>query len=315
MEKKLQPTETTTESQNLAIDDVLKQRIGLCLGEFELNNNREMVKMGLLEKAKRGEYPLKAPLGYKNITNSSGKRTIEVDNEIAPFIKKAFELCADGKSIQEIRDELYELGFRSKKGVKVPSLKIQDILQDIIYIGKFYYLGEQYDGNHQRIVSEELFNKVQDILEEKKILFKNKPKKVVIYARTASKEQKFSLDMQIEQCIKFAERFGYTVDKIFTDEGKSAYNLDRPAYNQMIEYCKFNKDLYAVITWNFDRLTRNYRDYMQSIKPMFKNQKIKLIIPTETNKYPENELLRELLLSLENRNQIDCENCIYKQAV
>jgi len=178
--------------------------------------------MGLLEKAKRGEYPLKAPLGYKNITNSSGKRTIEVDNEIAPFIKKAFELCADGKSIQEIRDKLYELGFRSKKGVKVPSLKIQDILQDIIYIGKFYYLGEQYDGIHQRLISEELFNKVQNILEEKKILFKNKPKKVVIYARTASKEQKFSLDMQIEQCIKFAERFGYTVDKIFTDEGKSA---------------------------------------------------------------------------------------------
>ena len=48
-------------------------------------------------------------------------------------------------------------------------------------------------------------------------------KKAVIYARVSSEEQAkhgFSIDNQKRQCIEFAERNGYYVDKIFIDEIK-----------------------------------------------------------------------------------------------
>ena len=55
--------------------------------------------------------------------------------------------------------------------------------------------------------------------------------KAVVYARVSSEEQAkhgFSIDNQKRQCIEFAEKQGYSVTKVFVDEGKSAKNLERP---------------------------------------------------------------------------------------
>lgn len=66
-------------------------------------------------------------------------------------------------------------------------------------------------------------------------------KKAVVYARVSSEEQAkhgFSIENQKRQCIEFAERNGYYIEKVFVDEGKSAKNLDRPEIQDLMTYCK-----------------------------------------------------------------------------
>ena len=46
------------------------------------------------EKFKRGEWPVKDPIGYKNVRDENGKAiVIIIDKEKAPLIKEMFKLC------------------------------------------------------------------------------------------------------------------------------------------------------------------------------------------------------------------------------
>ena len=77
--------------------------------------------------------------------------------------------------------------------------------------------------------------------------------KAVVYARVSSEEQAkhgFSIDNQKRQCIEFAEKQGYSVTKVFVDEGKSAKNLERPEIQELMAYCSKKKNkISAVIIW------------------------------------------------------------------
>ena len=145
-------------------EEELMKRIAMDFSEYERKMIGARTIAGLRHKAKQGIYPCKAALGYKNTKDDSGVRIIIIDSEKARYIKQAYELLAKGKSVKEITEKLYNDGFRNTKGKKVPSLRIKQILQDPMYIGKFHYLGKLYDGTHQPIVSNELFDKVQEKL-------------------------------------------------------------------------------------------------------------------------------------------------------
>jgi hypothetical protein len=43
------------------------------------------------EKAEQGIWPTKTPLGYRNITDPTGKKVIAIDPAIAPLIAKVFD--------------------------------------------------------------------------------------------------------------------------------------------------------------------------------------------------------------------------------
>ena len=56
-------------------------------------------KMGMLEKARGGTFPSKAPVGYRNTVDVIGqKRTVTVDPVKAPLVRLAFELYAQGRA-------------------------------------------------------------------------------------------------------------------------------------------------------------------------------------------------------------------------
>ena len=127
-------------------------------------------------------------------------------------------------------------------------------------------------------------------------------KKAVIYARVSSEEQAkhgFSIDNQKRQCIEFAERNDYYVDKIFIDEGKSAKNLDRPEIQDLMAYCSKKKNnIKAVIIWRLDRISRNNTDYHGVLRPLLAKKRIKLLSATEANvETIEGELMRNIGMS------------------
>ena len=140
--------------------------------QSEANGADVWYKMG--EKAKKGGTITRAKLGYRNVRESKpggGEiRTVVVDDERAPFIRQAFELYASGDwTLQALADELTTRGLRTRPGRypagPVSINKLRSMLRDPYYLGKISYQGEIYDGRHEPLVAQELFDRVQQVAE------------------------------------------------------------------------------------------------------------------------------------------------------
>ncbi len=97
-------------------------------------------------------------------------RTVAVDPERAPFVKMAFELYATGEySLERLADELTARGLRTRPGRypggPVSDSKLAVMLRDRYYLGVVAYNGAEYEGRHPALVSQELFDRVQAILD------------------------------------------------------------------------------------------------------------------------------------------------------
>ncbi|MBI2100120.1 MAG: recombinase family protein [Candidatus Vogelbacteria bacterium] len=98
-------------------------------------------KRGLHAKAKRGDYPGPAPLGY---LNDSRIKKVAVDKRKSKVVRQAFELYAEGdKRLEDVAQFLYEHGIRSRAtkrwkgegGKRFHRDKISYLLSNPFYIG------------------------------------------------------------------------------------------------------------------------------------------------------------------------------------
>lgn len=131
------------------------------------DNLSEEVSKGMLEKARGGDFPVRAPVGYLNDRN---ERRVVIDPVRAPLIRQAFELYGTGNySLSDIRKKLIQNGFTLKNGNgKPPKSTIELMLKNPFYYGEFRWRGEIYRGNHTPLISRELYVKVQGILSRNK---------------------------------------------------------------------------------------------------------------------------------------------------
>ncbi len=137
--------------------------------KYYIDNLSENVRRGIRQKLRRGEWPVRAPVGY---INNPRTRKIDVDEEKARLVRKIFELYATGKytmvDLQKFADLnglVSRLGETRKKKLALAS--IQRILTNPIYYGLIKYAGETYPGIHKPIISKKLFEKVQEIMKRK----------------------------------------------------------------------------------------------------------------------------------------------------
>lgn len=108
--------------------------------------------------------PHPPPLGYITVGETGHKIHIP-DETKALYIRKFFELYATGiYSVTAVGDMLYKEGLRSKNGNKIPRSKLYEILTNPFYYGKFRWGNKIHQGNHQSLISEDLFTIVQNIL-------------------------------------------------------------------------------------------------------------------------------------------------------
>jgi Recombinase len=120
--------------------------IEVAVAKKQSNDISRKTKMGMLEKAEQGLYPSVAPIGYKN---NRLTHLIEVDEERAPFIRKAFTLMASGSySLAAIAKLLNREGFRGRKGYRAGKSAIEKILKNPIYYGAFRWQGRLRVGSH-----------------------------------------------------------------------------------------------------------------------------------------------------------------------
>ena len=130
-------------------------------------------KAGIHGTLLKGKWSNRAPRGYKNVRTGKGKHDthIEVDEKTAPLITRVFHEVALGlEKPCRIRRRLCK---------HIPESSFLDMLKNPFYIGKVRvpaYMDEPaqvVQGEHEAIVDEQTFYRVQDILSGKK---QKKPK-------------------------------------------------------------------------------------------------------------------------------------------
>lgn len=103
----------------------------------------------------------------------------------------------------------------------------------------------------------------------------------VIYARYSSYNQtERSIEGQIEDCMAYAERMGYTVIGSYIDRAKSGTDADHRADFQRMVNDSRHKTFDTVLVWKYDRFARNRFDSAK-YKHKLKKNGVKLISVNE----------------------------------
>ncbi len=133
-----------------------------------IRNLREEARKGFYGRLKQGFYPLPAPLGYLDMGKAKAK---ELDPVRAPLIRQVFEFYASGDyTINTLPAKLVELGLRNRRNSPVSKSGLSNILNNPFYIGIIRLkTGETFEGLHAPLISAELFERVQAVLQGRTI--------------------------------------------------------------------------------------------------------------------------------------------------
>jgi site-specific DNA recombinase len=149
----------------------LQQNIQFIFSAYDNQLRREKCMNGTREALLRGEWTHNTPIGYDNL-RLNGKRKLVV-NAKGILLRKAFMWKANEKiSNQEVIERLSKLGF------KVPRQTLSQIFRNPFYCGYISHNileGKVVKGNHEVLISPDLFLKVNDVsLSKHKFGYKNK---------------------------------------------------------------------------------------------------------------------------------------------
>jgi len=97
------------------------------------------------------------PLGYKIDEN----RKFQIDPITAPIVVRVFERYANGDSVNAIIEELNENGVRTTRGTPFKKNSFSGLLRNKRYLGYYINCGVEIPNESLRIVSDELFESVQ----------------------------------------------------------------------------------------------------------------------------------------------------------
>jgi hypothetical protein len=151
----------------------LTEGIHALMAEFYSANLAAEIRKGMTQKAKQGGWPHQAPLGYRNIRQPVGGRLvacIEPDPDRAHHILAAFQLYATGDwTLERLTAELAARGLRNRGRRDYPPKPLSlggvaKLLANKAYVGLIDWNGVLVQGQHQPLVTAEIFRRVQDLL-------------------------------------------------------------------------------------------------------------------------------------------------------
>ena len=125
-------------------------------------------------------------------------------------------------------------------------------------------------------------NRVLIVLDDVKTI----DKKVAIYTRVSSSEDKDNLEKQKERLISYCNAKGYKVDKVITEVG-SGLNDER----KKLESLLLDKSINLIVVEHKDRLARFGLNYIQKLLEL-DNRHIEIINPQSND---ENDLMQDFV--------------------
>ncbi len=148
-----------------------KMMLAFYLAAPEVENDRRSLNVfhGMRRAKKEGRWMGTAPVGYTNNIGEDNRRNISPMEPDASLLKWAFHELAHGTlAADQIRKEA------NKKGLKCSRSNFWTAMRNPIYCGKIFIPKFKDDeshlvqGQHEPLISEALFYKVQDVLDGKK---------------------------------------------------------------------------------------------------------------------------------------------------
>lgn len=155
----------------------LIERIIEWMDEYYLINLSTEVKRGMLEKATRGEAMCRGACGYDLVDKTY------VPNDDAHIVRQVFNAFANGTPTRAIAQSLIAQGVKTSHGNPPDNRWVEYMLHNPVYIGKIRWSKDGrtvskrdydnpntlvIDSTHEPIISIELWEKVQDILKDRK---------------------------------------------------------------------------------------------------------------------------------------------------
>jgi site-specific DNA recombinase len=148
-----QPVDATTSNGDF------QQNIQMLFSHYDNQQRREKCMGGIRSALQEGQWVTKPPLGYDTIIVNK-KREIVV-NEKGKLLRKAFLWKADGLTIEQIREKLKAMGL------DIYHQKLSQVFRNPFYCGLMAHSmleGQLKEGKHEKLISQELFLKVNDLL-------------------------------------------------------------------------------------------------------------------------------------------------------
>ncbi|MFA5143280.1 MAG: recombinase family protein [Candidatus Omnitrophota bacterium] len=150
----------------------LTLNILLSFAQFEREIISERTRDKMAASKKRGKWVGgRPPLGY-DIDKIN--RKLVINPKEAEIVKEIFDLYLEKRSLLSVAVALNEksrmtksyatLEGRKSGGVKFKSTSIQSIVKNPFYIGKVHHAGQLYQGEQERILPDDIFQKAQEIL-------------------------------------------------------------------------------------------------------------------------------------------------------
>lgn len=156
-----------------------KMMLAFYLAAPEVENDRRALNIfhGMRRAKKEGRWVATAPTGYVNKTTEDGRKYIRPNEPLAGIMKHAFSEIATGKYAVE---QVWKQAKRN--GLPCSRNNFWNMIRNPVYCGKIVVPSFQdetlqlVEGQHDPIITSELFRKVQDVLDGKRI---NKGTKIV----------------------------------------------------------------------------------------------------------------------------------------
>jgi site-specific DNA recombinase len=89
---------------------------------------------------------------------------------------------------------------------------------------------------------------------------------VVLYTRTAVKNDGKKLDAQEESLRKYCTLKGYNIVRVYRENGVAGLDFNRPAWSKLDSYVKMNKKrIHKVLFTRWDRLSRRVENTLKAL--------------------------------------------------
>jgi len=136
-----------------------KAMIGILsvFAQLERETITERMRLGQIKRAEEGFAAMGGDYDPAGYARQDGKLIIKPDE--AEHIRTAFDLYEQLLSITKVQRELKRLGYSVWR-----FRRYRDILANKLYCGYVSYAGQHYRGQHEPIISEEQFERVQALL-------------------------------------------------------------------------------------------------------------------------------------------------------
>lgn len=173
--------EVVSISEQLSEDktSILIEALIEAMDEYYSLNLAEEVRRGMSEKFSRGGVVSQPPFGYRMQDG-----IFFPDETAAPIVQMIFEDYLSGIPVRQIARKLNEMGVMSRHGNPFENRTVEYILTNPVYIGKLrrsltgdrsdrYHEQDQcVDGQHQPIITQEVFDAVQAKRADTKKMYK-----------------------------------------------------------------------------------------------------------------------------------------------